>query len=889
MNPETINAMTPALQVGDKLVHFQVQEQLASGGMGIVWRGYDPLLNRHVAIKQIASADMIDEIYRQRFRTESELHKRVSTAHKNLVDIIDCVDDPRGLFIVMEFVEGMSLERGLSHVNGPLEVLSALKVVRDVAQGLAAIHEAGIVHRDLKPGNVLLPMGDGPAKVCDFGLATLLAEQDTMTMGTAQYMAPELFGDETVDGRADIYALGMMAYEMLAGRPAFDQAFKAIKRDQRNQAMRWMKWHTNPRVTAPPLHSLNPRVPEILSDLVARMMAKDPGQRIASAPQLLEAIGRHFTKSAAVAQAQRGPAGAAAVMPPGQAAATATPTAPLPKKSKLPLILDIIIGVQLAGFGGYLFYVNHKKTQQVDKQLAAANGQFDDARKLFDQARNSTDPPEDRASVYAQAQNAFTTLAQEWGDSPKLGLGSMAYALLCSARSDMFEADRQMVDGNFAAAADVYAKIRKSLAKADALNLPPNATTLIGELDDTKREVASRADFVDHANEIATAIKGGDFDKARRMYRDVRDVVRRVDQVLRANEKAKLQELGDTIAGQEQQAEIDAVDQRAASLQGEGKLAEAAEELRKAQEYYGHQQKFADRLSVLTRDMSFNKALSDAQAAEARGDTAAAVTAYVAANDIKPTDTLSTKISTLRSAIALADGQKLQADGNIAAAVTKYNEALGFDASNARAKELLAQIGMANDKSSAVKAGDTAARAGDYEQAINQYKRALDLAPDPDTQGKLNAAIVRLHVKKAQAAFSALDLDAANSELAAATKLAPDDAEAGGLLKKIDDLQKLQSLIAEGDALRANSQYTPAKNKFEAAIKHAKAVGLNPKPAEERKFNTEFDHLVAQAKAAMDVSQWGLARGLLKTAQKMRDTEQIQKMLVEVNDHEPEK
>ena len=126
MSPESAQHISPALNPGDKLNYFDVQQPLAAGGMSLVWKGYDKLLDRHVAIKQIASSAMADESLREAFRREAELQKKVSASHKNLVEVIDFIEEPRGLFIVMEYVDGSSLDRTLTKLEGPVPPREAL-------------------------------------------------------------------------------------------------------------------------------------------------------------------------------------------------------------------------------------------------------------------------------------------------------------------------------------------------------------------------------------------------------------------------------------------------------------------------------------------------------------------------------------------------------------------------------------------------------------------------------------------------------------------------------------------------------------------------------------------------------------------------------------------
>ncbi|MEO1237495.1 MAG: serine/threonine-protein kinase, partial [Planctomycetota bacterium] len=287
---------TLSLKPGDTVDAYTVVDTIATTGSAVVYKAHDGLLDRHVAVKQIIlGSEDSDEALRKRIRDEAAIHKRVSTTQpKHLIQFIDAVDDPRGLMLVSEYYPSTSLEDLLDRQRAPLDERQALGIVAATALGLRAIHDAGVVHRDLKPSNILLGE-DGGLKICDFGLAALIESQDSLSLGSVRYMAPELLRSETADGRADVYSLGVIAYEMLAGRPNFDAAFRNVLRDQRNQAMRWMKWHTNARVAAPLLDEFLPDLPPHLTQLVARMMDKDVARRVGRADDVVEAIRRHFT------------------------------------------------------------------------------------------------------------------------------------------------------------------------------------------------------------------------------------------------------------------------------------------------------------------------------------------------------------------------------------------------------------------------------------------------------------------------------------------------------------------------------------------------------------------------------------------------------------------
>ncbi len=282
--------LSGGMHAGTKLGKYEIVEKLGSGGQSIVYKAHDPLLDRHVAIKQVATQLAADERFIDRFR---EVARQLASLQcEQIVTIHDLMEDQRGLFIVMEFVEGHTIERSLATTEEAVEPKAVLQLLWRIASGLAAIHRMGIVHRDVKPGNIIV--GEGlRVKITDFGVAAPIGEAVSMRLGTTKYMAPELFAGKRVDGRADIYSLGMIAYEMLLGRPKFNEIFHDIVRDPHSEALRWMKWHSSPDEVAPPLAEVNPAVPAALSGIVGRMMAKDPEERFDN----VETLGREIRAS----------------------------------------------------------------------------------------------------------------------------------------------------------------------------------------------------------------------------------------------------------------------------------------------------------------------------------------------------------------------------------------------------------------------------------------------------------------------------------------------------------------------------------------------------------------------------------------------------------------
>ncbi len=258
---------------------YRLAERIATGGMGEVWRGTDELLGRPVAVKLLSAAHASDEQFRARFRAEARYAGSLS--HPGIARVYDYGESAAGsgdddqpmtgvAYLVMELVEGQALSAVLAR-GERMTAEATLDIVAQAAHALAAAHRAGIVHRDVKPGNLLITP-DGQVKVTDFGIAraALAAHltQSGMVIGTAQYVSPEQATARPVTAATDVYSLGVVAYECLAGRPPFTA----------ETALALALAHVNDR---PP--QLPDDVPPQVAALVGQMMAKDPAGRPASA------------------------------------------------------------------------------------------------------------------------------------------------------------------------------------------------------------------------------------------------------------------------------------------------------------------------------------------------------------------------------------------------------------------------------------------------------------------------------------------------------------------------------------------------------------------------------------------------------------------------------
>jgi serine/threonine protein kinase len=255
---------------------YEIIDCIASGGMATVYRGWDYHTDRFVAIKALRLADVAagDPFAVERFRREAQAAARVT--HPNIVAIYDFVEDLGGLFLIMEYVDGLTLKQFIAG-RGSLSPPRALAIAEQVCAGLAAAHAHGVVHRDVKPQNILLT-ADGRARLTDFGIVQL-ADREALThsgivLGTADYLAPEQACGETVTPVADLYALGIVLFEMLTGVLPFTGANPVAV------AMR----HANEQV--PSLRAVAPDLSPAIEQVVRGAVMKDPRKRYQSAAQM---------------------------------------------------------------------------------------------------------------------------------------------------------------------------------------------------------------------------------------------------------------------------------------------------------------------------------------------------------------------------------------------------------------------------------------------------------------------------------------------------------------------------------------------------------------------------------------------------------------------------
>ena len=320
----------PALPQPQKLGKYEIRREVGRGGMGVVYEGFDPLIDRRVALKtfinEFFDGTQSDNLL-TRLRREAQAAGRLN--HPNIIAVYDYGEEADTAYIAMEFVEGRSLESFFAaHERFPMPEVT--RIMSELLDALEYSHAHGVVHRDIKPANIIL-LGDGTVKVGDFGVARI--ESSTLTqfgtvLGSPNYMSPEQFMGQTVDGRSDLYSAGVVLYQLLTAEVPFTGAFTTIMHKVLNE-------------TASPPSVLNVQVPTGFDAVLTKAMAKRPDDRFQSAAEFKQAVLAAGSAQSAAGTVLR--TRGAGTPPPKRPAALS------------PVALFAVLGILVAGAAGGYF------------------------------------------------------------------------------------------------------------------------------------------------------------------------------------------------------------------------------------------------------------------------------------------------------------------------------------------------------------------------------------------------------------------------------------------------------------------------------------------------------------------------------------------------------
>lgn len=269
---------------------YRLLRQLGRGRMGVVYQAIDELLQRDVAVKFLVADQFDNEAAFIRFEREARAIAKLK--HPNIMTVYDIGREGEWPFLILEYIDGFTLDYLIHETKEPITPQQAAPLMHSMLAGVAHAHQQGIIHRDLKPANIMLTTTQ-QIKIADFGLASVPDEvqitQAGMIVGTMRYLAPELLNGQAADARTDLYALGAIFYELLTQEPPFPQ-----------KEMTSLMWHIahEPVSFSPTPHK---QIPEVLKEIILRLLEKDPDQRYQTAAEVLNALA-HLEKPISTAE-----------------------------------------------------------------------------------------------------------------------------------------------------------------------------------------------------------------------------------------------------------------------------------------------------------------------------------------------------------------------------------------------------------------------------------------------------------------------------------------------------------------------------------------------------------------------------------------------------------
>jgi len=905
------------LPEGTKLGRYEIRRRIAVGGQAIVYRARDLQQDRDVAIKQISSALAESPGYLDHFRREARILDQLGDRQPGIVRVVELLEDQRGLFVVTEFVEGKTVETILSESDGPCEPKWVLQVLWRLAAALHAVHGRGILHRDLKPSNIIVAE-DGQPKIADFGIAGTGSGQTSMLMGTTKYMAPEVFAGRTVDGRADIYSLGMVAYEMLCGRAKFNQIFADVVRDKHTEPMRWMKWHGDPDKQAPPLHEVSPDVPLAFSDMVSGMLAKDPDERYADAEALGRAIKEAYDAQAGLVDLERmepsapRPLGEAVAERPAPArpAVEEVPTARLPRKPvsrrvKLTIIVCIVAVVIAAGaVAGYMHY---RSASRVSHQ----------ARAIFEQGREAYD-----AGQYAAAMESFKRLsAVQYGETDAARKAAVR-GPMCQAHLAMEDAasadDPQTAEALWQEASRFIDQarernrtLRQAAASPSLLAWARGVSEQIEQLHNTRLDAWT---FHDVIWKTRDALADERFQEALKQLNSL--AVSGIQ--LSNSQQQQVAELRRTVEAEALRTRLENLLNEGEALTEQLKLDEAetkydeaantldserTSELLSPEQVSEYRRQHARGVEELSKMRTYADALAKAKQAE---DKAAELALLETAQEAHPTDEVARRIDQLRFELNLEEARargetwRQQADPAAATKAIKAYEAALAIRPDAQAQAELDALRQQRERWALIQAADAAVSDGRYDTALNLYAQARKLGESDALDRKVLDCKYLEQLAAGDAHRDLKEYEQARQAYRQAEQINPEKAEqVEDRLAVLELFIEFDSFIDAGEAYLEDMQYKLASNAYRKAedlVEQAEEQGRLSAALYERlsekikqhRTEAQYRQYLRDGKEAMEAGQYRPARAFLKRAKDYKDTEEVRRLLEKLDELEAE-
>ncbi len=340
----------------DTLGRYKIMKEIGRGAMGVVYQGYDPKIDRIVALKTIRKDRLADSKHVEDLitRFQREVRSTGRLVHPNIIVIYDTGEEEETAYIAMEYIEGDTLENLIQKgIRFPME--KVVDIIDQICDGLEFTHRQGVVHRDLKPSNIMLAKGER-VKITDFGISKAVGSasspltQEGVLLGTPSYMSPEQIAGSKIDGRSDLFSLGIILYHLFTGERPFS--------GDTIPNLLYTIVHKEP---APP-SQINPTVPALFDDVIAKALAKDPENRYATAKDFAEDV-RRACRGESLKEALT--TDATAIMTPGVAERV------YPKRGNHRLLAGLGVLILALGLGGYYWIqrTSRRSTQQMRVDL----------------------------------------------------------------------------------------------------------------------------------------------------------------------------------------------------------------------------------------------------------------------------------------------------------------------------------------------------------------------------------------------------------------------------------------------------------------------------------------------------------------------------------------